>query len=377
MSLTPDFIVVGAGIAGASAAYELAAHGEVLLLEREPVAGYHTTGRSAALYTEAWEEGIWRRLVVASRPFLETPPPSLASVPILSPLPVLMIGRADQRHLVESLHADAARFVDIELVDELAARELCPMLRPGYVERGVLEPDAKSIDVDALHQGFLRGVRRRGGTVQLNHGVDRIARSGDVWRVGAGEVEATSPVVVNAAGAWGDVVAALAGIPRIGLIPKRRTAFTFAAPDTVDPAATPMVIDVAEEFYFKPEAGQFMGSLAEATPMEPHDVRPEEIDVALAIERINAATTFDIRHVRRAWAGLRSFVGDGLPVVGEDPVAPGFFWLVGQGGAGIMTSPAMAQLLVGFVVDSRAPAHLGISGIEAEALSVARVAGRA
>jgi D-arginine dehydrogenase len=377
MSLTPDFVVVGAGIAGASAAYELAAHGEVLLLEREHVAGYHTTGRSAALYTEAWEGGIWRRLAIASRPFLELPPPNFAAVPILSPLPVLMIGRADQRHLVESLVAGAAPFVDTRLVDESAARGLCSALRPGYVEIGAFEPDAKSIDVDALHQGFLRGVRRRGGTVQLKRGVDRIARSGDVWRVGAGELEATSPVLVNAAGAWCDVLATTAGIAPIGLIPKRRTAFTFAAPDTVDPASSPMVIDVAEQFYFKPEAGQFMGSLAEATPMEPHDVRPEEIDVALAIERINAATTFDIRHVRRTWAGLRSFASDGLPVVGEDPTAPGFYWLAGQGGAGIMTSPAVAQILAGLVVDGRVPAHLGTSGIDAEALSLGRLPGRA
>jgi D-arginine dehydrogenase len=376
MTSTPDFIVIGAGIAGASAAYELAAVGEVLLLEREAVAGYHTTGRSAALYTEAWEEGIWRRLAVASRPFLETPPPGFAEYPILSSLPVLMIGRSDQRHLVEALHADGAPSALTELVDEATARQLCPVLRPGYVELGAFEADAKAIDVDGLHQGFLRGVRFRGGSVRLHHGVDQIERIPGGWRVGAGEFEAVSPVVVNAAGAWCDEIAGMAGVRPIGLVPKRRTAFTFAPPDSVDLSSMPMVIDVAEQFYFKPEAGQFMGSLAEATPMEPHDVRPEEIDVALAIERIRAATILDIRHVRRTWAGLRSFVADGIPLVGEDPTAPGFYWLAGQGGAGIMTSPVMSQLLAGLVKTGEAPIDLRENGVDAAALAVARLGER-
>lgn len=376
MGLSPDFIVIGAGIAGASAAYELADHGEVLLLEKESIAGYHTTGRSAALYTEAWEEGIWRHLTLASRSFLESPSPSFSAVPILSPLPVLVIGRSDQRHLVKSLHADAARYVDMQLVDEASARELCPMLKPGYVDVAAWEPDAKSIDVDVLHQGFLRGVRRKGSSVRLSAGVDRIGRTNGGWRVGAGDLEATAPVLVNAAGAWCDVVAEMAEVAPIGLVPKRRTAFTFAAPDWLDPSTTPMVIDVAEQFYFKPEAGQFMGSLAEATPMQPHDVRPEEIDVALAIERINAATTFGIRHVRRTWAGLRSFVADGAPVVGEDPTAPGFYWLAGQGGAGIMTSPTMAQLVAGLATDQAPPARLLDAGIDPSVLSVGRLRGR-
>jgi D-arginine dehydrogenase len=376
MISTPDFVVVGAGIAGAAAAYELAAHGEVLLLEREEFAGYHTTGRSAALYTEAWEEGIWRQLAFASRPFLEDPPEDFSEYPILAPLPVLMIGRADQRHLVESLQAEASAYVETWLVDDSRARELCPVLRPGYVELGAFEPNAKSIDVDGLHQGFLRGVRARGGEVRLGCGVDRIERTRVGWRIGAGDYEAIAPAVVNAAGAWCDELARLAGVRPIGLVPKRRTAFTFAAPESLDLATMPMVIDVAEEFYFKPEAGQFMGSLAESTPMPPHDVKPEEIDVALAIDRIQQATTLEIRHVRRTWAGLRSFVADGLPVVGEDPTAPGFYWLAGQGGAGIMTSPALSQLLAGLMTRKLPLAALMERGIDAAELSVARLSGR-
>lgn len=376
MPLTPDFVVIGAGIAGASAAFELAAHGEVLLVEREGVAGYHTTGRSAALYTEAWERGVWRALALASRPFLESPPDGFVEHPLLSPLPVVVIGRSDQAHLVTSLHEDASRHVALTLIDDAEARNWCPLLRPGYVETALLEATSRAIDVDALHQGFLRGVRHRGGTVMLGHGVDLIEYRRSGWLVVAGEVEARTPVVVNAAGAWCDKVGAMAGVPPIGLVPKRRTAFTFAAPDGTDLAAMAFVIDVEEQFYVKPEAGQLMGSLAEATPMEPHDVRPEEIDVALAIERIQAATVMEIRHVRRAWAGLRSFAPDGVPVVGEEPSVPGFFWLAGQGGAGIMTSPALAQTIAGLITAGRVPQHLADHGVDEQALSVMRLPGR-
>lgn len=373
MDLTPDFVVIGAGIAGASAAFELAAHGDVLLLERERVAGYHTTGRSAALYTEAWERGVLRSLTLASHDFLDSPPDGFVDHPVLSSLPVLMIGRSDQRHLVEKLHSEAAGFVDTTLIDDAAAREWCPLLRPGYVDVAALEPDARAIDVDALHQGFLRGIRRRGGSVMLERGVDLIERIGDQWRIRAEDLAATTPTVVNAAGAWCDVVGAMAGVQPVGLVPKRRTAFTFAAPPEIDLAKMAIVIDVSEQFYFKPESGQIMGSLADETPMEPHDVRPEEIDVALAIERIQAATTLEIRHVRRTWAGLRSFVADGVPVVGEDPTAPGFFWLAGQGGAGIMTSPAMARTIAGLVTAGKIPEDLAQNGVEADALAVDRI----
>ncbi|MDJ0923868.1 MAG: FAD-binding oxidoreductase [Acidimicrobiia bacterium] len=368
-----DFIVIGGGIAGASAAYELAGHGRVVLLERESVAGYHTTGRSAALYTAAWEKGLWRTLAMSSRPFLEDPPAGFVEYPLLAPLPVLMIGRDDQRTLVEALVADAGRDVETRIVKAAEAEQLCPLLRTGYVALAALEPDSMAIDVDALHQGFLRGVRKRGGAVKLSHGVDRIRRISGGWNVAAGDVEMTAPVVVNAAGAWCDVVAGLAGVAKIGLVPKRRSAFTFAAPEGISLEALPMVIDVAEQFYFKPDAGQLMGSLAEATPMEPHDVRPEEIDVARGIARIEAATTLRITHVRRTWAGLRSFVEDGVPVVGEDDSAPGFFWLAGQGGAGIMTSPTLAQLVTGLIIDKRVPEKLASIGISEAALGVGRL----
>lgn len=371
-----DFVVIGGGIAGASAACELAAHGSVVLLEAEATCGYHTTGRSAALFTEAYEKDFVRLLTVASREFLEEPPPGFADTPILRPLPTMMIGRADQQGRVDEEVEAARAFVpSVQAVDGDAAVELCPILRPGYVVAALYEPDSRSIDVHALHQGFLRALRKRDGTVLVSSRVSELARSRGSWTVIAGGSVVRAPVVVNAAGAWADGVAELAGARPVGLGPKRRTAFTFAAPDGVDTAALPMVIDIEEDFYFKPEGPQFLGSLAEETPMEPHDVRHAEVDVALAIERIEAATTLSIRGVRTAWAGLRTFAPDRLPVVGEDPAVTGFYWLAGQGGYGIMTSPGMSRALAGLVVNDELPGDLVDLGVRAEALSPARFSG--
>jgi D-arginine dehydrogenase len=369
-----DFIVVGGGIAGASAAYELAAHGRVVLAEAEATCGYHTTGRSAALFTEAYERDVVRLLTMASRSFLESPPQGFTDTPILAPLPILLIGREDQRPRVEKEIATTQRLVPgVRRLDGEQAQSLCPVLRPGYVSAALLEPDGRSIDVDALHQGFLRGFRKRGGVVRTGWRVSSLASTAAGWEASDGVETVAAKVVVNAAGAWSDRVAAMAGAAPVGLVPYRRTAFTFAAPEAVETAGLPVVIDIDEDFYFKPEGPQFLASLAEETPMEPHDVRHEEIDVALAIERIEAASTLQIRHVRTAWAGLRTFAPDRRPVVGEDPNRPGFFWLAGQGGFGIMTSPGMSRAVAGLVIDGRLPADLEGLGVTAAAVSPARL----
>ncbi len=343
-----DAIVVGAGIAGASAAYALAEHLSVALVEREAIAGYHTTGRSAALYTESYEKGPVQLLTLASSGFLRRPPDGFTTEPLLSPLPVLYVATEEQRATLDRIVTEVAGRTELRLVegDELAT--LCPALRTDRIIAGLLEPAAHEIDVHALHQGFLRGARRRGTTVWLDAPVVSIERSGGRWNVQAGERSFTAEAIIDAAGAWADEIATMAGVAPIGLTPMRRTAFTFD-PEGYDLSGWPIVVDADERFYFKPEVGQLMGSLAEETPMEPCDVRPEEIDVALAIQRITHATRFQIRTVRRTWAGLRTFAPDRLPVVGAEPAAPGFFWLAGQGGYGIMTSPAMAQLITALV----------------------------
>jgi len=359
---TADFVVIGAGIAGASVGFELAAHGRVVVLERERIPGYHTTGRSAAVFTEAYESDDVRALTRASRSFLATPPEGFSDVPLLTPLPVMFIARDDQLDLIDQEVGCSAGLVRRLDTDE--AVELCPVLDPAYVAGALVEPDAGSIDVHALHQGFLRGLRRRGGRVRTNAEVVSLTR-GAVWTVETADGGLQTPVVVNASGAWADHIATVAGARPLGLTPLRRTAFTFASAEDI--TGWPMVIDIEETFYLKPDGPLLLASPCDETPMEPCDVRHEEIDVAIAIERIQAATTLHIRHVKTAWAGLRTFAPDRKPVVGWDPDMPGFFWLAGQGGFGIMTSPAMAQTAVALITGGTPP-----DGIDPPRLDPAR-----
>ena len=372
MTTTADFAVIGGGIAGASAAYELAAHGPVVLLESEATTGYHTTGRSAAVYTEAYERGPVRTLTMASRAHLESPPEAFWPTPLLRPLPVLQIADTPRVGALDDIAAEIGSAIEIRRLDAAETEDYCPILRRGIVAGGLLEPGSMEIDVHALHQGFLAGAIKRGARVRTAAPVRAIVASERSCTVTAGQDTIDADVVVNAAGAWCDTVAALAGARSRSLRPKRRTAFTFDSPPDTDTSGWPMVIDVDERFYIKPERAQVMGCLAEETPMEPHDVRPDEIDVALAIERINAATTLDIRHVRRAWAGLRTFSPDRLPVVGFDPEVPRFFWLGGQGGYGIMTSPAMSRLASSLITRAGMPGDLASAGFEAIDVDPAR-----
>jgi len=366
-----DFVVVGGGIAGASVAYELAGRGRVVLLEMEQVCGYHTTGRSAALLTTAYERGVARLLTLASRAFLEAPPQGFVDTLILSPLPTLFVGDEHQRPQIERLTASARDKAAVEIVAGDTLASLCPVLRRDVLTVGAFEAGSMEIDVAVLHQGFLRGIRDRGGAIHTGAAVSQIEPGDDCWTIGTNELQFETPVVVDAAGAWADGVAEMAGVDPLGLQPMRRTAFVF------DPAADttswPMVIEVDESFYFKPERSQVLGSLAEEIPVEPHDVKAEEIDVALAIDRIQAATTFDIRSVKRTWAGLRTFAPDRMPVNGFDGEAAGFYWLAGQGGFGIMTSPAMARAAAGLICDEELPEDLAAFGITSDALDPRRL----
>ena len=358
-----DFIVIGAGIAGASAAYALAEHGRVLVLERESQPGYHTTGRSAALFTENYGNRTIRRLTRASGPFLKQPPAGFAEHPILTPRGVLMIARADQLGALDALKQEVAHLgAPVEHLDAAGTLALLPLLRPGYAAAALYEPDALDIDVHGLHRGFLRAASARGGRLLCDAEVRRIGRRDGIWQLDtrAGAFEA--PVVVNAAGAWADEIAGLAGVRPIGLQPKRRTAFIFDGPPGLGEAVLPMCIDVEETFYFKPEAGRFLGSLADETPSPPCDAQPEEIDLAMAVERIEAATIFEIRRLTHRWAGLRSFVADKSLVIGEAGDAKGFFWLAGQGGYGIQTSPAAGAALSGLVTTGDLPPLLRKTG---------------
>ncbi|MGI9528406.1 MAG: NAD(P)/FAD-dependent oxidoreductase [Acidimicrobiia bacterium] len=362
--------VIGGGIAGASAAFFLAERCDVVLLEREIFCGYHTTGRSAALLTEAWEHGVPAMLTAGSRPFLEDPPDGFADVPLLSSLPVLIVGAADRRSTIEEMASEASERTEVQFVSGVDVRSACPVLG-SELAAGVLEPGSTEIDVAALHQGYLRGARERGANIVTNAAVVSLARSANGWTVDAGDDSYDADVVVNAAGAWSDELARAAGVTPLGLQPFRRTAFAFE-PDA-DIEDWPMVIEVDESFYFKPERTVVMGSLCEETPMPPHDVQPEEIDVALAIDRIQAATDLSIPHVKRTWAGLRTFAPDRDPINGFDADVGGFYWLAGQGGFGIMTSPAMGRIAAGQILDGEMPDDLKRLGLTSETLSPSRL----
>lgn len=374
--MTPDFLVVGAGIAGASVAHALAPHGRVVLLERESQPGYHSTGRSAALFLESYGPPQVRALTRASRAFFDAPPEGFAEHPLLSPRGAMVVAEhGDEAELEDWWEVLRAVTPRAERLDTAAACARVPVLRPERIAGAVLEPDAADMDVHAIHQGFLRGLRRAGGQVACDAELTAVARRGDRWRVEAGGRVFEAPVLVNAAGAWADVVASMAGVRPLGLQPKRRAAFTFAAPEGLDPRAWPMTLGVGEGWYVKPDAGVLLGSPANEDPVAPHDVQPEELDIALAVDRIQRATTLQIRRPLRTWAGLRSFVPDGQLVGGWDDAAPGFFWVAGQGGYGIQTSPAMGEACAALLRGRPLPERLSALGLTVEALGPARLRG--
>lgn len=370
-----DFVVIGAGIAGASVAWELQRFGSVRLLEREPYPGAHTTGRSAAFLVGSYGNGVVQRLTRAGRGFLESPPEGFSPTPIVTPRASLTIARPDQRQRLERDAKRAAEAgVRLEWIEPEQAESLCPVLRPGSLAAAMLEPDSKSIDVAALLGGFLRGLRSRGGELLRGRALTGLSRRGDGWELRCGDERFEATVVVDAAGAWGDAVAGLAGLRPVGLRPLRRTAITFDPPPGVDVRAWPCVLDAEEAFYLKPMGAQLLASPCDETPSEPCDAHPDDLAVARAVDRVQRATTLEIPQLARRWAGLRSFVADRAPVIGMDAEAPGFFWLVGQGGFGIMTSPAAARAAAGLIVDGALPGELRALGLRASDLSPERPA---
>ncbi len=369
-----DFLVIGAGMAGASAAYWLAERGRVVVLEQEDAAGYHSTGRSAAMYMETYGGPLTRGLTTAGRAFLADPPAGFAEVPLLSPQQVLYIGRTDQLEALDRLYDEnRPRVPSLARLDAAEVLGQHVPLREDYVVGGVLEPESLEIDVAALHQGYLRGLRARGGRLLTAAGVSALARNGALWHAETPVGAFAAPVVINAAGAWCDAVAALAGVAPIGLQPKRRTAFIFDGPADGGVGQWPMVHDIDDAFYLKPDAGRLLASPADETPSDPCDAHPEELDIAVGADRIMQAMNLEIRHIRNKWAGLRSFVRDRQPVAGFDVAAEGFFWLAGQGGAGIMTAPALGAITAAIAVGDPLPEDAATRGVTAAQLSPGRL----
>ena len=356
MAVTTDIIVIGAGIAGVSAAAELAATARVIVLERESQPGYHATGRSAAFFVVSYGNAAVRAVTAISEPFYRSPPQGFSDVPLLRPRPCVFFGRPDQREALLSLHKEVP---SLQRLSAAEVRERVPIMLPDYLEGGLLDKTGGDLDVDAILQGFLRRLRERGGELYPRREVQGISRSGGLWKVTSGNETLTAPVLVNAAGAWVDKIAALAGLEPLGLQPKRRTAMLIDAHEGRDITDWPLMVNVEEEFYFKPDAGALLLSPADETPSPPCDARPEELDVALAVDRFETATGINVSRVTHRWAGLRTFAPDKTFVVGFDPRSEGFFWLAGQGGYGVQTAPGMARLTAAMITGASAREDTG------------------
>lgn len=369
-----DVVVLGGGIAGASVAYELAADVSVALLEREPSLATHSTGRSAAMFIDSYGGLEVRILAKASRRFLDDPPDGWDR-PLLTPRGALYVGFAGDEEAVGRLYAEVLPVNDqVRLLDSAGCRELWPLLRPEREPVGVQDPEGMDLDVHALHSGYVRGLRTRGGTVLTGRGATVPTRSHDGWVVRSRDgTQVAAGVVVDAGGAWADEVARAAGVRPVGLQPMARSIFVVARPDVPGAARWPLVQEVRQRYYLKPEGDGLLCSPSNETPVRPGDPRPDELLIAEAIDRLAADTLLDVRHVRHSWAGLRVFAPDRAPVVGYDPMHAGFFWLAGQGGYGIQTAPAIARLAAALVRGQDVPPDLLALGLTAAAVSPTRL----
>lgn len=376
-SRVADFLIIGAGIAGASMAHWLAPHAAVTMLEAESQPGYHATGRSAAAFIEGYGPHGVRALSRASAAFFKQPPPGFSEHPLLRPRGMLTLIKPEHRaHRDEALaHGQREGFtVEAWTLDQARAR--VPVIREGMFESALYEPEAADMDVHAIHQGYLRGFRAAGGRLVCDARVVALSRQDGVWQAADDQGRTwQGRALVNAAGAWADAVAALAGVPALGLQPRRRAAFLFEPPAGVDTRDWPMVITGAEDWYVKPDAGLLLGSPANADATHAQDVQPEIEDIAAAIERIESDLALTVGRPRRTWAGLRTFAPDGELVGGWDPLDTTFFWLAGQGGYGIQTSPAMGRACAAIALGRPLDEDLVACGIDAQRLGPARLRG--
>ncbi len=365
-----DFLVIGAGIAGASAAAAIAPHGQVIMAERENIPGYHTTGRSAAFYAETYGNEAVRKFTSASKQFFLHPPKGFSDIPLVHDRGALFLARADQQQNLDLLYDQKSRRLSsVKKISPQEVSERAPLLRPDYAISGVWDPECRDIDVHSLHQGFLRTFKASGGRLLTNAGVLQIRRDHDHWQVRTKAGEISARYIVNAAGAWADEIAMMASAKPLGIVAKRRTVITFDAPAPLKGNDWPLILDVDDQFYLKPENGHILASPGDATPMPPQDAQPDELDIALAVDRLTSAFEFEVPHIDRKWAGLRTFAPDDKPIVGWDPTTTGFFWCAGQGGYGMQTAPAISQLVAALATHAPVPDDLQDFGIDEALLS--------
>ena len=370
-----DFAIIGAGMAGASVAHQLAPHAKVIMLERESQPGYHATGRSAAMFMETLGTACVRALTRASRAFYEMPPVGFTDRQLLSKRGVLYIAsHAHEDELARRFDLRSKGTTNLRWVTAADATHRVPVLEENLLCGAIFEEGAADIEVHALHQACLKAARASGAALLVNAELVKAGYAADRWNVMLSSGRSImARNLVNAAGAWVDHVARICGVQPVGIECRRRTAFTFASPEGMNSHDWPLVSGVGAGFYFKPDAGQILGSPANADVVEPHDVVAEELDVALGIHRIEVLTKFRIRRPTSTWAGLRSFVRDEDMVIGWDDANKGFFWLAAQGGYGIQTAPAVSQLAAALLLDQPVPGHLSSHGVMPDDVSPRRL----
>jgi len=338
-----DVAIIGGGIAGAGLAAMIAGDARTIVMEMEDRPGYHTTGRSAAFYAETYGGPAVQPLTTASKPFFQSPPPGFSDVPLFGPRGCLHIAEADTLDHLAAMDRDfAASGVRLDPVDRAGMEAVLPALGPQWVEARS-EPDCRDMDVAALHQGFLRVARRAGAEISCGAMVRGAERNGGRWLITTGAGVVKADIVVIAAGAWADEAAMLFGAAPVGIQPLRRTMVQATTLPAMRPDL-PLVVDAAGRFYFRPEGASLWVSPHDETPDSAHDVQPEEMDIAVAVDRFEQAGQWRVSRITRAWAGLRSFTPDRAPVYGHDPKVPGLFWCAGQGGFGIQTAPAASAM---------------------------------
>lgn len=371
-----DVVVIGAGIGGASLAANLGRNVKAAIVEAEALPGYHTSGRSAAFYSESYGGPPVTPLTTASLPYFLAAEKETGEAWLGAQRGALYVGQA---HRLDALRRMRALFpaIDMELIETQQVVGLAPMLRPEWAAAGLWEPGVRDINTATMHQAFLRTFRRNGGVLKTGWRVTSLTREAGGWRISSGTEEIRARLIVNAAGAWADELAQLAGINPIGLVPLRRTLLVLRVPQSEYRADTPLVLDVDGSFYFKPDAGTYWISPHDETPSVPCDAQPEELDVAIALDRVEQATTLTIARPERSWAGLRTFAPDRAPVYGFEADVPDFFWCAGQGGFGMQTAPAAGVLCASLIRAEPLPELLLEAGVNAVAYSPERFRRRA
>jgi D-arginine dehydrogenase len=370
--ITSDILIIGGGIAGLSAAAALAEHARVNVFEAEEQIGYHSSGRSATMVHYALGDRLVRALTLASRPFFDAPPHGFTEIPLGHRMPMLVHAREEEREALDRLQAEIAPFADLERLDAHGVHELCPLLREDAVH-GIADRNGTRLDPHALLQANLRQLRRLGGELHTGERVAKLVRANGLWTLTSETGQRFgAPVLLNAAGSWADEVAKCASVQPLGLQPKRRTIITFDAPGGTGLDTLPFAKTIHDELYFAPESGRLFASPMDEVPTDPCDAQPDEYEVALAAYRMEERTTVRVNRIQSRWAGLRTFTADRHPAVGFARDAEGFFWLAGQGGYGLQTSPALAAITRSLITGCDWP----IADVTEEALSPLRFTGK-